>query len=176
MICFLIGAIPLMLGSFPATVEQYIHLMLDLFPALRGWETKVSTSAMLGISFLGMIVFVLATIGKFQEHSIRLESVGICRRQINLLRYFSYMSIGYVVCCVMILIIETYFSDPIVKQFTLALTNALCLSTTLFLCYCIVKVYVFEEILDHYELDRALQDIVVTIPGFQNISIKRSKD
>ena len=173
---FFIALFPTLIGSFPSWLEKGILIILNYLPSLKKWGATIDTENMMILNAFGVIIFILCTLARFQEYKIRIETIGLCRRQINLFRYFSYMSIGYVVNFTLSIYSNIYFNDPDVIRFVANIINAVFFTTSFFLLYCIVKVYVLEEILDHHRLDQVIGDLIVTIPGFSKIRIQRDDE
>lgn len=175
-VAFFIALFPTLMLSSPSWLEKGILIVLNSWPSLNKWGSTTDAKNMIILNLLGVIIFILCTFARFEEFKVRIEAIGLCRRQINLFRYFSYMSVGYVACFTLNLYSYNFLNDPHVIRFIANIINALYFTTSFFLLFCIVKVYVLEEILDHLRLDQILGDLAVTIPGFASIRIRRDDE
>jgi hypothetical protein len=105
------------------------------------------------VSFLGTILFVLSTIGRFEEHKIDAGFRNHYNRQINLLTQLSNVSVTYFIYLIALLIAQSYYKDPLVVENLKTVLFSLVMVSSLYLLFVIVRTLVFEDIVDALEID-----------------------
>ncbi len=166
--------VPALFFSSPPLLEQLLMKFFLFFPALKNWGIgdTVTDKVFFIISFLGIFIFLLTSVGRFQEYKIHIDAISFCRRQLNLFKYFSYISIGYVFSFFTLLYAELFFKNRDVIKFFSSISVLIFSTITFFLCFLIIKVFILEEILDHLKLDKDLETLIETIPGLSNLKKK----
>jgi hypothetical protein len=160
-----IAVIPALIFSFPNFIEKVMRFLLTEYPMLKKWGSDIDLAQQLLITAVGLLIFIITNIGRFQEYKIHLDSIHFCRRQLNLFKYFSYMSIGYAFSFFVVLYTMLFFTkNSDVLRFFLSLSNLILVCVTFLLCFLIVKVFILEEILDHLQLEEDLKSIMVRFP------------
>ncbi len=155
----LIAIIPALFFSFPEKIEKFLIGLIKNYPEIKKWGVNIEPKLLLLITFLGVLVFILTSLGRFQEYKIHIDSIPFCRRQLNLFKYFSYMSMGYVFSFFGALYTMFFFKDADVLKLFSSFSVLIFSTVTFLFCFLIVKVFILEEILDLLYLDYDLEII-----------------
>ncbi len=145
----------ILLFGLPQHVEQIFE---KIFTLINLSPVSIDFHLLIQISFLGTIIFALSNIGRFEEHKINLSFINHYNKQINLLTQLSYVTVTYFFYLVISLFVLANFSNAKVVEGFKTLIYSLVSITNYYILFLFVKVFIFEPIMDDWDLSEFISN------------------
>jgi hypothetical protein len=149
---------PAFIALLLGTVSQSEPLLTRLFLLFPVHSTPIQYSVLLNYTLVGTLVFVLSTVGRFEEHKINDHHINLYGKQINLLRHFSNVSSTFFLYATLTIVADNSYTETVVKEGLKTIIFSLTMVTNYYLLFVLAKILIFEGILDNHQVDGILED------------------